>query len=83
MLYDLAAGDAEHVDGSHFHPLTCGSYPLERSPMGAMHGDSDRHPVRVSHHVLDGDAEVGEALSGLREGLLEGVDKLGGRVVWE
>src|SRR5215212_2020135 len=48
MLHDLAAGDAEHVDGSHCHPLTCGSYPLERSPMGATHGDSDRHPVRVT-----------------------------------
>jgi len=41
------------------------------------------HPIPFGHHVLDDDAEVREALSGLGEGLLEGVDELGRRVVWK
>src|SRR5215208_71636 len=81
VLHYLAVGHAEHVHGLDLHPLACGSDPLELSAVGAAHGDAGRHPVPFGHHVLDGDAEVGEALSGLGEGLLEGVDELGGRVV--
>src|SRR5215203_4546706 len=83
VLHDLALRYAEHVDGLDLHPLAGGSDPLELSPMRAAHHDAGRHPVPFGHQVLYGDAEVGEALSGLGEGLLEGVDELGGRVVWE
>src|SRR5215217_1987578 len=81
VLHDLPFRYAEHVDGLDLHPLACGSDPLELSPVGATHDDTSRHPIPFGHHVLDGDAEVGEALSGLGEGLLEGVDQLGWRVV--
>jgi hypothetical protein len=37
----------------------------------------------MKYKILDGYTEVGEALSGLCKGLFEGVDELGGRVVWE
>src|SRR5829696_2850995 len=81
VLHDLAAGDAKHVDGLDLHPLARGSDPLELPAVGAAHGYAGRHPIPFCHHVLYGDLEVGEALSGLREGLLEGVDELGGRFV--
>jgi hypothetical protein len=81
MLHDLAVRYAEHVDGLDLHLLACGSNALELSPVGAAHDDSGSHPIPFCHHVLDGDAEIGEALSGLGEGLLEGVDELSGRVV--
>src|SRR5215208_1657608 len=82
VLYYLAMGHAEHVDRPHLHPLAGGSDPLKLAAMRATHGDAGSYPVPFSHYVLDGDAEVWEALSGLREGLLEGVDELGRRVVW-
>src|SRR5215217_1674226 len=83
VLDDLAIRDAEHVDGPNLHPLASRSDPLKLSPVGPAHDNTGRHPVPFGHHVLDGDAEVGEPLSGLGEGLLEGIDELGRRVVWE
>src|SRR5215204_7643576 len=47
MLHNLAAGDAEHVDGPHLHPLTRGCYPLESSQVGAAHCDEGRHTVPI------------------------------------
>src|SRR5215213_1682538 len=83
VLHYLAVRYAEHVHRSHLHPLAGGSYPLKLSSVGAVHDDTGRHPVPFGHHVLHGDAEIGEARSSLGECLLEGVYELGGRVVWE
>ena len=56
---------------------------MEISPVAAAHGDAGGHPISLGHHVLDGDAEVWEALAYFREGLLEGLDELRRRVAWE
>src|SRR5215213_7330703 len=83
MLHYLPLPDAEHVDRPHLYPLAGRGYALELSPVRTAHRHSGGYPVPFRHHVLDDDAEIREALAGLREGLLEGLDELGGRVAWE
>jgi hypothetical protein len=78
VLQDLAILDAEHIYGLDLHSLVGWSNSLEFAAVGAAHGHPSCNPVSFGHHTLDADGEVRETLTGLRQGLLEGVDELGG-----